>query len=664
MSTMHRLLRSPWTWLLVALIVGASLSVTHGLTNWWDLINYHIYDPWALLHHREGIDLFPAGIQGYFDPLLDIPYYLVAYVWLPDHPYVVAALTGLPFGLLVFVTLMLARQVLADLAGNKTVVYAIVVLATVTMAVSGNATWSQAFTTTNDIFVSALVLGALVLLIGTYTTAPKPPLRAGRALAIGALLGLAAGLKLTAVAYAPAAGLLLLVARRDWRSALRNGAVFFAGWLVAFAVFYGPWAMHLYESTGNPFFPMFNNLFDSTFSAATGGRDLRGMPGSVQEWLLYPFYWLDYGTNNVQRMPFRDARFALAYAIGLVSAATALFIPRRASEKQSARPRRLLALLAFWLIGYVTWLLLFSLLRYAVVLEVSGCIVAAGGLLYLAGRLAPRLSGLWRALLTCTLAAFCIGFASVPDLGFIPMQAPTFQANVPALGEKPLVILANQPMGLLAPLIERAHPGAVFLGIPSCFMPGQWCYEGFYDYDLGQRMRDKITAHRGPMYVAYYSNRVPSLPQLDLFHVRFDADRCKVMHTNRTADVMLCPARYAPAALPRPPSTLRFQLAAQTEMLDPRFTLSAHWLQNTCDDTTNPGQIAFDWRAPPGIDTVRVYIEAPPSSARTLFAGGGANGHAETGLWVTSAQTFVFTDATGHVLARSPIRYISCEAGH
>lgn len=656
---LRRVLRSPWTWLLAALAVGAALSLTQGLTNWWDLINYHVHNPWALFHHREDIDLFSAGIQGYFDPLLDIPYYLVAYVWLPDHPYIIATLTGLPFGLLIFVSLLLARRVLAGPAGRGTAIRTLVVLATVAMAVSGTATWSQAFTITNEVLVSAIVLGALVLLIDAFGEAP-PKLSLRRTLAIGALLGLAAGLKLTALAYAPAGGLLLLAACRDRRSALRNGAVFFAGWLVVFAISYGPWAAHLYARTGNPFFPMFNNVFQSPLAAAGSGSDTRFLPENLWEWLFYPFYWLSDRAQTVFPLPFRDARFALAYALGLATAVLAVATRRHGAGDDTTRPFGLLALLAFWFIAYATWLPLFSMLRYAIVLEVSGSILAAGALLYLMGRLVPQLPGIARIVLVGVLAAATIAYTRTPDLGHIPLQAPVFRSEVPNLGARPLVILANQPMGLLAPLIQRVQPDASFIGIPSCFTPGQWCYTGFYDYGLGRRMRVKIALHQGPMYVAYYADRIPALPQLDSFHISFDAGHCQAMHTNRTPDVMLCPARYVPDAPARPRSARQFHFAAQTERLNYRFTLASRWLQNPCGDTTQPGQVVFDWNAPSGIDGVRVYVVTPPSSQLKPFAGGAAHDKAETGPWVGAAQTFVFTDTSGHVLARSSIRYVPC----
>ncbi len=666
-SARHRL-RSPWLWLIAALVGAALLSSTQGLTNWWDIVNYHIYNPWALLHHREGVDLFPAGIQGYFDPLLDVPYYFLAFKWLPNHPRIVAALTGLPFGFLVFVTLLLTRRVLHGLAGHKPTIRAAVILVIALMALSGTSTWSQAFTITGEVPVAVLGLGAVLLLIEPLGDDPTKRLGGWQALAIGALLGAAAGLKLTAVIYAPAGGLLVLATSPNWRSALRNGVTFFIGWLALFAALYGPWGMHLYASTGNPIFPMFNDVFHSPLAAAgSTGRDTRFLPQSALQWFFYPFYWLNDRAQTVFPLKFQDARFALAYALGILAALTAL--AKRLYYGNRSRyvlPRPLLVLLAFWFIAYATWLPMFSLLRYAVVLEVSGCIVAAAALLFLAQQWLPRLRlpDAARVALMVVLVFGTMRFARIPDLGRIPARAPTFEAQVPKLGTRPLVILANQPMGLLAPLIQRTNNGATFIGIPACFARGQWCFNGFYGHGLGRRMRQKIIAHNGPMYVARYLDRIPALPQLHSFHIAINKDSpCQIMRTNRTPDVALCPASYQPMAAMTAQRAPQFRLDVQIQMLEPGFRLTSRWLHNTCSDAAQLGQLGFAWHAPAGVGEVRAFVVSPPSKNRTLFAAASRDAQVQTDRWVRSGQTFVFTNSAGDVLAKSSIRYVSCGKG-
>ena len=39
----------------------------------WDLQNYHDHVAYALLHRRYGLDVGAAGLQGYLNPLPDVP---------------------------------------------------------------------------------------------------------------------------------------------------------------------------------------------------------------------------------------------------------------------------------------------------------------------------------------------------------------------------------------------------------------------------------------------------------------------------------------------------------------------------------------------------------------------------------------------------------------
>lgn len=659
MTRTLRFLRSRWGWLAICLVTGMLLSLTRGLDNWWDLLNYHIYNPWALLHHRENVDLFAAGIQGYFDPLLDIPYYLIAFVWFPNHPAIVAALTGLPFGLLLFVTLLLVRNVLAPLTASMSPVARwTITLITLVMAVSGVSTWSQAFTTTNEVMVSAIVLGALVLLIGAFAAGPHyRHLSPRRAFAVGSLLGVAAGLKLTATVYAPAAGLLLLASHRNWKATLRNGVVFFTAWVLTFAIVFGPWALHLYRQTGNPLFPMFNNLFHSPLGTGSAERDTRFLPSSIEEWLFAPFYWLSDKDQTVFPLFFRDARFALVYLLGIPAA----FLSFRSSRDDSAtKSSALFALLGVWIIGYAVWLTLFSMLRYAIVLEVSASILAIGSMMSLLRRLASR----WRQIIhvgfAAILAMATISFACIPKLGQIPIESQTFQARVPVIGKNALIILANEPMGLLAPEIEGSAQGATFIGIPSCFAADQWCYTSFFHSGLGRLMREKVASHHGPLYVAYYADRTPTLAQLGLFRVAVNDNACQTMQTNRTADVLLCDARYTPDLPADTRASLRFKLSVQTRYLDPGFVLKSTWITDPCDQNFSEGALAFDWHAPNSATQIQVFVVSAPASHSELFSQGGATGHAATGPWVAAAQRYVFTDQTGHQLARSTIHYVAC----
>src|SRR5579862_2707550 len=63
--------------LLLALVcIGAGLlSIWLGPDNYWDLRYYHLYNPWAYLHHRYLYDIGPAQEQGFLNPTADFIFY-------------------------------------------------------------------------------------------------------------------------------------------------------------------------------------------------------------------------------------------------------------------------------------------------------------------------------------------------------------------------------------------------------------------------------------------------------------------------------------------------------------------------------------------------------------------------------------------------------------
>ena len=302
------------------------------------------------------------------------------------------------------------------------------------------------------------------------------------------------------------------------------------------------------------------------------------------------------------------------------------------------------------------------MLRYAIVLEVCSSIITIGCLLYLLDRYVPRSNQVAHMVLSGALALATILFAHIPDLGRISIGSRAFEAQVPPLGDNALVVLGNQPMGLLAPLIAQTSPGASFIGIPTCFAQGQWCYTGFFHYGLGHRMREEIASHDGPIYAAYYANRMPIFAQLDSFDLKVDHHACQTMRTNRTPDVILCRAYRDQGLSTTPHPVQRFKLAVQTELSNPKFVLASNWITNKCSSSESHGKLSFTWQAPAGVKRVRVFVVAPPSPRRKPFTGGGSTGDAETGQWVDATQTFLFTDSSGKELARSTVRYVACDS--
>ncbi len=86
---------------LVLFIFAGDLSIYLGMDRNWDVLNYHIYNPFAFFNNRYAVDIMPASIQSYFNPLLDIPYYLCIN-YLNNYPVAVTFLMGFSYALLLF----------------------------------------------------------------------------------------------------------------------------------------------------------------------------------------------------------------------------------------------------------------------------------------------------------------------------------------------------------------------------------------------------------------------------------------------------------------------------------------------------------------------------------------------------------------------------------
>lgn len=81
--------------------VGCLVAVALGKDGTWDLFNYHFYNPWAWLHGRISLDIFPAQLQSFFNPLIDFPFYWAVSSLRDD---LVVLLLGIPFGLGLWLT--------------------------------------------------------------------------------------------------------------------------------------------------------------------------------------------------------------------------------------------------------------------------------------------------------------------------------------------------------------------------------------------------------------------------------------------------------------------------------------------------------------------------------------------------------------------------------
>ena len=422
---MHRLI--PWLegprLLALLLMAAGGASAILGADRGWDTRNYHLYTPWALLAGRPE-DVLPAGLQGFHNPALDLPFALLV-MRLNEWPHLLAFLMGLPTGLALWLVWRLARAVFGAAPGARGPA-----LLAMLGAAGGSVLRSQVGTAAGDTTSGVLVLAALLAALAA------PEWR--RAALAGLLCGAAIGLKLTNAPYAPALAVLLALApgaRPAARARLLLGCA--AGGLAGVLLAHGWWGAVLRAEFGNPVFPYFQAILVPGWDGHAIGRDARFLPDGVLDALTRPFRWAVSAAPLATEERMRDPRIAA----GLLAV---LALPILAWRQLAPAPA-LLPLAGFFLAGFAIWAGLFGIYRYAFVLEALAPLLVLGvlaPLLRRAGRLrGPALAGL--------VAAAALATIPVPSGRAVP--APRYlDIAWPRLAPRAVVLQAEPPTAFLA----------------------------------------------------------------------------------------------------------------------------------------------------------------------------------------------------------------------
>lgn len=427
------------TW-LVPLLFGL-LSVLLGQDDNWDLRNYHLYNPFAVLHGRIGFDIAPGHWQSYFNPTLDFLYYgLVTYLPGPLAGFVMGALHGLNFLLL----LAIAAQLLDRLAPAQR--HCVPLLLAV-CGVCGAGFLAQLGSSMGDNMTALLILSSVLILLRGWEALQAP--RGGNlvVLAAGLVMGLGTGLKLTNATFATGLCLALFTVPVPWRARLRLAFLFGVAVLAGIAVTAGWWFVTMWQTFGNPLFPQFNNIFKSPLALAYGVIDDIHVPKTLGEALAWPFvFTLHY--ERVSELKLRQLIWPVVYLLGLALAGRMLW--RRGG---AALPPRERFLLVFFFVSYVAWMKLFGIYRYLIAVELLAPLVAWVLLHALLSAQAARRAAAW-ALAACTLVVFPFSTWGHSDWAW-----DSFRADVPAFAQPEQTVLvapiADPPLGWLVERFPR-----------------------------------------------------------------------------------------------------------------------------------------------------------------------------------------------------------------
>jgi hypothetical protein len=518
---------------LICLAFGG-LSVALGVDNNWDLRYYHLYAPYAYLHHRYLQDVGPAQFQGFFNPVADLLFYGLISSPLNEAPRLVAFVMGVVHGINAALVLAIARRCIRPVDDRgRTALVAVAWL----MGVTGAGFISLLGTSTNDLVASIPVLASLYVGLGLVRAPPPgvdPAPVAPFALA-GLFAGLAVGLKYTSAIFVPGLALLAVVA--GVRRGSVSGPLAFGGAAAAAVVLVaGPHMAILWHDFGNPVFPLLNDVFRSPWWQAFALRDVRFVPSDVWHLLTFPFAWAHRQSYVVTEPEFRDVRAALAYS-ALLTAMVASGIQRwRGGWAGSTRmaPEVLGVFAAVLAVSFVFWAHEFGIYRYAVGLEMLTGVALVTALV----RIVP--GGPWRVTAAILCLAAALATTVYPDWGRLPYGARYVDVQVPTLPPHSVVLIATwDPAAFFIPFAE---PTARFVGIQNNYLD-LWQHNlltAEVDRALRERGRDKFVLSVGT-FDGEGLNRLVRHYGLEL-----SPEPCRAIRTNLTAfDLALCRLRDA-----------------------------------------------------------------------------------------------------------------------
>jgi len=455
--------------LLIGCLAGGTVALFLGFTLEWDLLNYHLYNPHALLHGRHAIDLAPAQMQTFLNPALHVPLYLLFTYW---HSAAAVFVTGAVQGS----QLLLLYLVLAELVDRERFP-AWMLLTVAALGLGGPVFLNQLGSGQGDTLLSLPVLAALLAILRER----KDP-QSRRALRVGivsgALLGLATALKLTMAVYAvalTATAFILFTGSGRWKilSGLALGGVLGA------ALGGGPWFAWLWWTWESPLFPYFNEVFQSSWVNSADYRDLRFLPRNPVEWVFYPWVWL-FDSLRVWEFRFRDLRIPLLFAL-------ALLVPILGARWLRERRPELLLIWVFVAVSYVLWLRLFSIYRYLAVVEMlAPLLIFATAVSIMRSRRAAL-----AVLAFLLISQLAVKFDRQPSTWLFQADAETAAADLPP--DAMVIIDGFEPVAYTALWLDDAIP---LVRIRANFMhtdePG---------HRLQERAHGLVRNHPGPRYL-------------------------------------------------------------------------------------------------------------------------------------------------------------------
>ena len=515
-----RLTLREWLFLAATVAFWAAFVVYLGKDTSWDFRNYHWYIPYAFLNDRMGVDIAVAHLASYYNPFLDIPFYLLA---THEPSWVTLAVFGAVQGANVVPLYIIGRQILQ--IDDYKLGAGLLALLGQTGGLGLNLYGTHYY----DNVLSLFVFTSLAIIVANLQTLREGALwKVGLLSAIAAFItGMTVGLKLPEAPFALGIGAAIIAVGGGWKHISTRVIAGAIGGAAGAAVFGLYWMLQMDHLTGNPLFPYFNEHFHSTLAVNRNYRDLRFVPTHFWRQIFFPILFAD-DWSIADDIPFKDIRVAIAYVT--VIAASIFWVFGKRSKDPLVAPEHARVLFAFGAVAYIAWLKVFGIYRYILALEMISpiLIAAAVGLVPLPRRTQLlALAGLFFAALVMTR----------PDyLERAPLGDPYVDVAVPKI-EHPnrsmILMTGNDPLGFIAP--ELPHT------IPILRIDG-WMLQPKDGSGLTKIMRERVAAFKGDLYLlADAGNMIRAHDALEDYDLAIDWPKCNLFDTNLVGAYQLCP---------------------------------------------------------------------------------------------------------------------------
>lgn len=467
------------------------MSVLLGQDNNYDLLNYHVYNGYSSLVDRSTLDILPAQIQTFLNPLLDI---LLLILMSFFKPLVLGFVLAMIQAFNYFLMYKIAQFVIRDLEP----VY--IHLGSLSLNISGRllafsmglaallapASLQLLGTSHHDNLVSIPILTSILVILHIYQSGKSST---QMWLIAGFAAGVSLGLKLTVAIYILATGATVLLIRSSWLQKAKDLVSYGCGLLGGMLLSGGFWFWNLWVTYGNPIFPWFNNIFRSPEMVPVAFKDLRYAPKSIWDVLLNPVYLAFHSEYTYAQGDFRDLRFLATFGVLLILAAVLIKRNLKKIRRPSIRVDHQFLIL-FFVIAFMVWVYQFSIYRYAFALEAVAVPVMALGMMYLL---------VSRRMVTIAIYAFIIMnsiYMSSPGMARIDWQPNHLNAHVPevpGLEDAVVVLGGNRPSSFLLPGFPQTTR---FIRFDSNMHPYLTAESSVY-----KRTRQLLSEHTGYYYL-------------------------------------------------------------------------------------------------------------------------------------------------------------------